>query len=788
MSDPSPISGLLPVEQFVLDHVVSGEIADIRQCPSAEVDDGGYVPMSASFLRDIIIGKIPLPGPIDPHGIQLAGAFFKDRIDLNHVTFKHPLIFAACIFQHGIGAFQSCLGQFALISSRLSAAHITGHDSSSEETESKAAFDLAQASLKHSLIIHNCDISGPSRLDGTTIGSQLLCTDSTLHNGTGTALSAEHLSVHGNTALTGKFTGNGLEGSVRLFGAHIDGQLDCHGGVFSNSRGPALAADHMATSGHVHLASAFTANHELGAVRLAEATIGGQLICDNGTFENNQGPALYAPHILTSGDINLAGKFYGSGENGAVCLTGGHINGQLNCKHGEFHNEAGPAFDADSLTVTSDTFITGLFKGAGPDGSVRLCGATLGGQLSCKDVILYNGSGPALCADAVTTKDTFFTGKYIGNTDCGTIRLLSAHIDGQLNLGDGSFSNNTGPAINGNGLTSSGDLYIAGSFSGAGASGAVCLDGARIGGQLQCAGEFQNETGPAFTGYNTYIGSNALLSGNFIGTGPKGALHLSMARIQGILLCDGTMDWREAPAADPKYSFGGLDLTQTTLEGNLILASTFHAKDTPARWLQLDGLTYRGQPNLGANLNWWLGALANETIIYAPQPWQQLARACTEAGHPQDAIRVLIAQQDDRRLRHRDHPKLLWWSKKLVGYGYQPWRAWIGLLLVAIIGVGAALGLGSVRDTWPGTETTTAVAAYPPTDTTPATPCSWPDRVGMGLSWTVPLASFASNGCQINTSVPAGQTLAIISYVLQIMGWAMAAIAVAGYTGIVKRL
>ncbi|MCL1841291.1 MAG: hypothetical protein FWF75_06055 [Propionibacteriaceae bacterium] len=332
------------------------------------------------------------------------------------------------------------------------------------------------------------------------------------------------------------------------------------------------------------------------------------------------------------------------------------------------------------------------------------------------------------------------------------------------------------------------NLYLTGEFSGSGV-GAVVLRGARIHGEVTCVdGTFTGTDGPALNADGLVTDDNLRLAGVFSGVGVHGVVRLINAKIGGQLQCEeGHLTWITTTSTEG--SAGSLVLLGAEVNGQFRYNQDCQTTTVPG--LNVDGLTYSGIPTLRsdsvANPD-WTTVIAHQTVRYAPQPWQQLACAWKDAGHPQEATRVLIAQQDDRRRRLRDHPILLPLSSFFFRYGYQPWRAWIGLFLVAVIGVTFALGLGSARDTWPGTETTTAIAAYPPTSTAPATPCSVADRVGMGLEWTVPLASFASNGCQINTSVPPGQTLAIISYILQIMAWAMAAIAVAGYTGIVKRL
>ena len=82
-------------------------------------------------------------------------------------------------------------------------------------------------------------------------------------------------------------------------------------------------------------------------------------------------------------------------------------------------------------------FLRGGFTatGAGEHGAVRLLGAHIGGQLDCDGASLRNDSGPALIADGLQVgQGMFLRGGFTatGAGDDGAVRLVGAHIGGQL--------------------------------------------------------------------------------------------------------------------------------------------------------------------------------------------------------------------------------------------------------------------------------------------------------------------------------------------------------------------
>jgi uncharacterized protein YjbI with pentapeptide repeats len=122
-----------------------------------------------------------------------------------------------------------------------------------------------------------------------------------------------------------------------------------------------------------------------------------------------------------------------------------------------------------------------------------------------------------------------------------------------------------------------------------------------------------------------------------------------------------------------------LDLRQAQVDG---------LWDDPAHWpaeTRLDGLRYDDlAPRLPApaRLDW----LSRGRNGYQPQPFEQLAAHYRRIGHDEDARRVLLRKQRERRGTLAP-PGRMWGLTQdlLVGYGYRPWLAglWILVLLAA---------------------------------------------------------------------------------------------------------
>jgi hypothetical protein len=524
-----------------------------------------------------------------------------------------------------------------------------------------------------------------------------------------------------------------------------------------HSAEPPLNADRLTTAVLALDRAVITADCKIGAVRLLGAHLGG-LDCSDATMRNDSGPALLAESLRVDQTTFLSGKFeaVGAGELGAVRLLGAHICGQLACSGASIRNDTGPALNARGLQVDQDVVLSDGFEavGAGRGGAVRLLGAHVQGNVECRGATMRNDSGPALHAESLRVDQNVFLFdgfKAIGAGELGAVRLRSVHVNGGLDCTGATMRANSGPALHADGLQVDENAWLRGEFQavGAGKRGAVRLPGAHISGQLDCSNAtMSNDSGPALFAERLQVDQNVYLRGDFqaVGAGRNTTVHLSDARVGGVLVF--------APAR---------------LE---------HATDPHAR-LALDGLTYAGFP-AGISPRDWLRLLREATPSYAAQPYQQLASAHRAAGHDGEVRRTLIAQRKDqihrRALTGRADRAWARLTGLTLGYGYQPWRALLALVAIATIAVVLALTLGAHG----------GVARTDP-HSPAVSRCSVVERVGVGLDLGLPLIKTGTRVHCDTTTGTTGQALTVAGWVLQLLAWAFATLFVAGFTGVVRK-
>jgi len=364
---------------------------------------------------------------------------------------------------------------------------------------------------------------------------------------------------------------------------------------------PPMSADRL-TCSILDLSKATIIGHtKAGAVRLRDCHINGRLSCTGAELRNNSGLALAADNMQAGYDVFLNGGFTatGAGDAGAVRLRGCHIGGQLNCIGARLRNDCGPALAADNLQVDQGVFLRGGFTatGSGDLGAVRLVGAHIGGNLDCDGAKLRNNSGPALGADGLQVgHSVFLRGGFIatGVGQAGGVRLRGGHIGGLLDCAGAELRNDSGSALDADNLQVGQGVSLRGRFivTGAGQAGAVRLRGSHIGGNLDCQGaELLDDSGPALLAGGLQVAQNVYLSDGFIaGGGADVAVNLTGARIGGAL------------------EFHPKKLT--------------HTADSHS--LAVNRLTDAGLP-VPMSVRGWLDLLRKATPRHAAQPSQQLA-------------------------------------------------------------------------------------------------------------------------------------------------------------------
>ncbi|SEF30188.1 hypothetical protein SAMN05421837_10547 [Amycolatopsis pretoriensis] len=402
---------------------------------------------------------------------------------------------------------------------------------------------------------------------------------------------------------------------------------------------------------------------------------------------------------------------------------------------------------ADGLRTDSHLFIRdATITGGGDVGAIRLPSAQISGQLGLDRITITNTTGPALHADGLRTGYGIFMddATITSAGDLGAIRLPGAQISGPLSLDRITITNTTGPALYADGLRTDSDLFIKdATITGAGKLGAIRLAGAQIGGQTALlVSRLDSSSGPLLVMHEAQI---------------TGALLLLPA-----VVCPTsrqTTSRRGCPDGD--------------------------------RTIIAHGLTY---PVL-RETSWrqWLHLLVHHTPAYWPQPFQQLAATERAAGHDNNAREVLITQQNDLRRRTPEAlgNRIAQWRHGIWGwlgrYGYRAHRLVTALAVVLTLAAALSLLAGHVT-THPGHHAAERVPPATAKPVTPGTPCSPVELIGLGIDRGLPLGTTGIRAhCDLDTTTGWGQTFTAILWALQALLWGLATLAIAAYTGLVRK-
>ena len=755
---PVGVRGLLQTheltspEELLCNGAAEGQLVNLKTTALEENDpaEGGTWGPQRQIRSQVIYQLLTGDGPQlagTVVAVRLSGARILGDLGLTGSKLRCPLELLDC---HVDANLELTMSEAPAIS--LAGSHLSGR------------FLGRQLTVTHTLDLSagfRCDSN--VELDDARIGGILDCSESQLAGAAGAALSAEGIQVGADMLLTG----TRCSGSVVLNAADIGGTLDFTeaelGGSGSGRRRIALSAENLAVGKNMYTRKVRSS----GQFYLFGAHVSGQLTCTNGVFSNPDGEAFNGEQLVVGSYMFLRGVKCA----GQVRLFGARVGAQLDCEHATFENPDDVAVFADRLVVDADL----AFRNVSCSGQVSLNSARIGGILDCS-VLRSGRSGEdpdptgsddfritALSADRIVTTGAIRLVDLVAEEG---VLLADARIGGELECAGADLRSTSGPALNAERATVSGPVYLNREFTavGSGAGGAVRFLAAELRNQLNCRGAvLRNATGPALVADRLQVGGDALLDDGFTaeGDGPRATIRLTGASIRGHLYYD--------------------DTSVTNHTG-------------PTHEWHLDGLTYAGAPRSGApekQRDAWLDVLRNHTPEYSAQPYQHLAAAFRSQGHDGDVRAILMRQRRDQiergALTHRTDRFWARLTGTLLGYGYQPWRALlclVGLLAASVILTASLAGQNAL--THPVQQQAPAARL---TVDGPLPPCSTIEVIGVGLDLGTPFlpdTSTASSSCQIaGTSM--GAALAVSRWVLQLGAWALAALFVAGFTGIVRK-
>ena len=438
---------------------------------------------------------------------------------------------------------------------------------------------------------------------------------------------------------------------------------------------------------------------------------------------------------------------------------------------------------AERITVGSQVY---LDKGFRAEGAIYLLGARISGNLECRGAHIRSPTGRAIYAERMTVGGDVYLDSYPGQsrfTVNRTVHLLKAEIGGVLSFRGAQLEtpSASGYSLFAERMTVGGDVYLSEGFS---ASGAIYLRAAAIGGSLELAPD-----------------------------------RLQQDR-----------RWSAIDASDMKVSDRLRWAPERPIQGRVSLegASVGHLEDdwtgpggerrANGYWpcdgrLRLDGLTYSGfagasQPDVKQRLQWirsqyrprlpepWEDATAYRNQVddrgsdFATQPYQQLVRAYQQVGKDAEARAAAIALRRDRRKRGH----LTWYRKvfdwlldTFVGYGYRTWRA-VGVL-VALFGLVLIFAVvGEHNNAFEAAQNATLLHPAPSaTRCESGYPCFSP--LGYTIDTVIPLIDVhQADYWAPDAGTSWGLAFVYITYAGTAFGWLFATLALAGATGIVRRL
>lgn len=264
------------------------------------------------------------------------------------------------------------------------------------------AFDIT---LQDKLDLQNCRVLVPLHFQHCTInneidlrsaetkGIQLL---DSMFNGT---IKADRIDVDGPLFLRG----SSFFGEIRLVGAKINGSLDCIGAKL-RAKGNTLCADRAEIGGFLNLGQGndLSGNPQMfeseGTIRLSGAKIKGDLSCTGAKLMVENGDALFADNVEILGNAFL---YRGFESKGTIRLPAAQIKGALSFSGAKLTGTEEYALYADYAVVGLNV---SLDKGFEASSTIRLLGARIGGQL---EIIKARISG-VVCKDMRLSGDMFW--------------------------------------------------------------------------------------------------------------------------------------------------------------------------------------------------------------------------------------------------------------------------------------------------------------------------------------------------------------------------------------------
>ncbi|MBO0657286.1 hypothetical protein J1792_32605 [Streptomyces triculaminicus] len=255
--------------------------------------------------------------------------------------------------------------------------------------------------------------------------------------------------------------------------------------------------------------------------------------------------------------------------------------------------------------------------------------------------------------------------------------------------------------------------------------------------------------------------------------------------------------WRLVEAAGGRWSL--VDLERASVHRLVDDWSLPSAHWPPKEKLGLTGFTYEGfggdNPATWEQRWDWIRrshrpASAGKPARFASQPYQQLACVYRQSGQEREARAIAIARRNDLRVYgDLSRPRKMgnWLLDKTVKHGYQPLRA-VGMLAAVYLLVLLAAWGAQHHDTAivPAKDIKNLTPIPTAQHCTTNYPCFYPAGYAVDVV-TLLLNIHQADNWRLNGNASWGRAWSAGTWTATGLGWALSTLAVAGYTGLIRK-
>ncbi|ORW86906.1 hypothetical protein AWB92_24790 [Mycobacterium sp. IEC1808] len=346
---------------------------------------------------------------MDPSGLRISGARFRDELNLAHIQFAHPLHLVGCALDELFDLSGAALKELSLQHSRTHRVKLYG------------------AAISGDVLAPDLDADGAVDAIQVHIDGRLDLRNAKLRNADGPALNLD------GAKITGCVFAGGMEadGEVRAIGVQIGEQLDLRASKLRNAQGYALILNAAEIANSV-FAQGLEADGEINAVRIRNP---GQFDIRNCKLRRPDGIALGLDGG-TTGDL-YAGGLEVEGEFRAV---GVHFVGQVDLTDAKLGHAGAGALTLDGADITEALFARGLEA----DGQVSAMEIRIAGRFDLTNAKLRHTAADVLVLDGSRVGELVAGGLEAD----GQVRAVGAHIGGTVDFRSAKLRNDGDTSLN----------------------------------------------------------------------------------------------------------------------------------------------------------------------------------------------------------------------------------------------------------------------------------------------------------------------------------------------------